>query len=74
MKVKSVAHIFEQDVKALPGDVLELRQPLAEEFLKRGIVIPVREASPVELAATDGAPETAVARRGRRGRPAAQET
>lgn len=64
MKVRSCAHIFEQDVRARPGEVLDLRDALALDFLKRKLVTPYRE-SRIETAVGAGAPETAVTRRGR---------
>lgn len=68
MKVQSMAHIFNEDVRCVPGDVVDLKDEIAMIYLQRGLVKPYREAkNGYEVAAMAGAAET-----GTRPRPRAR--
>ena len=65
MRVQSMAHILNEDVRCRPGDIVELNDNLALDYLNKKLVKP----APVDAVetATIRAQETAVSRGGRRG-------
>lgn len=75
MRVKATACIIDDDVRralnkdqCAMGEEFDVPDSVAIEYFKRGVAKPVKKPAPVEFAATTGAPEQAISRRGR-GRP-----
>ena len=62
MKLIARADIRNEDVRCRYGDVIEVSDGVAEEYLRRGLATPIPTPK-AEVAASSGAPQNAVSRR-----------
>ena len=72
MKILMTACTIDEEGKHFPGEVIEINDAVAEDYLKRGLALPApeeetkEESGEIETAALAGAPENTLSRRGRK--------